>query len=370
MNSNNFGDDILFLKEKIEVIVLTNSNETSSVAISPELQARVLTSSSNGNLGKSYGWLNYDLIDVKNWQPHINAFGGEDRFWLAPEAGQFSIYFKPGDAFEFKNWQTPECIDSERFDLVSIEKTKAVFKKLMQVTNYQNINFKVLINRTIDLFEISEIENNLNISIPKDLKVVGFQSENNLTNKSEDWKFNSGLLSIWILGMFNSSPQTTALIPTSSPKEINTKYFGAIKDEKIKLEKDYVALTVDGLEKYKIGVLPKDAKNVFGSYDKDNNILTIVKYSLKKDGIYLNSLWKNQQNPYLGDVINVYNDGPNDDGSILGPYFELESSSDSKELRQEETISHVHQTYHFEGTKTALNEISKSVLNIDLNQLQ
>ena len=116
--------------------------------------------------------------------------------------------------------------------------------------------------------------------------------------------------------------------------------------------------------------MPNHAKNVFGSFDAKNNILTIVKYSLKADGVYLNSLWRNQQNPFIGDAINVYNDGPNDDGSILGPYYELESSSNAKELNKNESIFHLHQTFHFEGSKEELNKISKQVLQIDINQLK
>ena len=95
MVENNFAEDLKFLKENSEIIELTDHKTKASIIISAEHQARVLTSSSNSLHGKSYGWINYKLIKSKEWQPHIQAFGGEDRFWLAPEAGQYSIYFKP-----------------------------------------------------------------------------------------------------------------------------------------------------------------------------------------------------------------------------------------------------------------------------------
>ena len=33
------------------------------------------------------------------------------RFWLGPEGGQYSLYFKPGDPFDLAHWQVPEPID-------------------------------------------------------------------------------------------------------------------------------------------------------------------------------------------------------------------------------------------------------------------
>jgi hypothetical protein len=74
-----------------------------------------MTSTADGGQGNSYGWINYGLIKSGEHQPHMNAFGGEERFWLSPEGGQFSIYFKKGKSFDFENWQTPAIIDTVSF---------------------------------------------------------------------------------------------------------------------------------------------------------------------------------------------------------------------------------------------------------------
>ena len=42
---------------------------------------------------------------------------------------------------------------------------------------------------------------------------------------------------------------------------------------------------------------------------------------------YVNSLWEIQDEPFRGDVVNSYNDGKLEDGTQLGPFYELESSS-------------------------------------------
>src|SRR5262245_24033669 len=91
-----FHDDIAFLKAHTELIVLSNRMGSAQVAVTPAWQGRVMTSTAEGDAGTSFGWINRDLIASGKLQPHINVFGGEDRFWLGPEGGQFSIFFTKG----------------------------------------------------------------------------------------------------------------------------------------------------------------------------------------------------------------------------------------------------------------------------------
>ena len=90
----NFGSDIAFLKEHTDVFVLESPDSEGRVAVIPGMQARVMTRSAEGDKGDSFGWINRELIPKKEKQDHINVFGGEDRFWLGPEGGQYSIFFK------------------------------------------------------------------------------------------------------------------------------------------------------------------------------------------------------------------------------------------------------------------------------------
>ncbi len=101
----------------------------------------------------------------------------------------------------------------------------------------------------------------------------------------------------------------------------------------------------------------------------DKQMLTIVSYTFEEDNTYVNSVWRSQKNPYQGDVIDSYNDGPLENGEQLDPFYKLESSSGVKELKPGESINHVHKTYHFEGKLLTLNEISKQLLGKYLNYL-
>jgi len=362
-----FGADLAFLEQHKGVILLHSADSSAQVAIIPDYQGRVMTSTSQGMEGKSYGWLNRELIEAGEVQPQINAFGGEDRFWLGPEGGQYSIFFAPKSEFTFENWQTPPPLDTEPFQTVHKSSTEAVFQRQFTIQNYQGFTFNLKVDRTVRLLGNAQISQNLGIDLPEEIKAVGFESENTLTNQGEaGWSKEKGLLSIWILGMFNASPQTSVIIPYRNGPRVNAAYFGEVGEDRLKIMDDVMLFKGDAAYRSKIGLPPQSAVEVLGSYDADAGVLTLVKYSFSGEEDYVNSLWEYQEQPFSGDVVNAYNDGPNESGSQLGNFYELESSSSARALKSGESITHTHQTYHFEGSTAALNEIAQSVLGIGL----
>jgi len=114
-----FGDDLAFLKKYTDVIVLSDKAGAAKVALVPAWQGRVMTSTAEGDRGQSFGWINRELIASGKLQKHMNAFGGEDRFWMGPEGGQFSIFFEKGKQFVFDDWFTPAIFDTEPFKVIS-----------------------------------------------------------------------------------------------------------------------------------------------------------------------------------------------------------------------------------------------------------
>ena len=79
MAKNTFGDDLKFLKKHTEVVILSDASGNSQVAVLPEMQGRVMTSSAEGSDGLSFGWINRELVSSGEFVEHINVFGGEDR---------------------------------------------------------------------------------------------------------------------------------------------------------------------------------------------------------------------------------------------------------------------------------------------------
>ena len=51
--------------------------------------------------------------------PHFNNLGAEERLWLCPEGGPFSLWFKPGAKQVLKNWFTPPALNEGAWKVVS-----------------------------------------------------------------------------------------------------------------------------------------------------------------------------------------------------------------------------------------------------------
>ena len=128
-----FGYDLNFLKQHDSVIVLESGS--SRVIVSPKYQGKVFTSTAGGDSGRSFGWVHYKAFGGTP-DAHMNAYGGEDRLWLGPEGGKFSLFFPPGAKMEFANWKTPAAFDTEPWDVVAHTANAVDLRKDMQLVNY------------------------------------------------------------------------------------------------------------------------------------------------------------------------------------------------------------------------------------------
>lgn len=377
-DAGSFEDDVAFLRRFIDILVLGDSAGGGKIAVSPALQARVMTSSADGDAGTSFGWINKDLFESRDTSAHINAFGGEERFWLGPEGGQFSIFFKKGDEFTLDNWFTPRLIDLEPFDVISSSPDKASFRKIAELQNYSGTLFKIKIDREVSVLSNAVARQELGIDSGSDLKMVAFRTANILNNiGSADWSKETGVLSIWLLGMFNPSPNTTIVIPYNTGSEealgpvVNDTYFGKVPPERLKIGPVCVYFSGDGKYRSKIGLSPLRAKDILGSYDSGTHTLTIVKYNKPATTDYVNSSWEIQDRPFKGDVINSYNDGPPSPGAKpMGPFYELESSSPAVELKVGESLTHIQTTFHFQGDEKSIDNLATKLLGVSLDQIK
>ena len=353
------------------VVVLTDGN--AKVAVCPALQGRVMTSTSGGDGGASYGWINRDLIASREVHEHINAFGGEDRLWLGPEGGQFSKFFAPKATFDLAHWFTPAPFDTESFDLFGKSTQGVSLNKEFQLTNYSGTKFKVRIERDVRILPASDIWKDLQLDPVAGLGVVGFESINRLINTgSEPWKKETGLLSLWCLGMFNASPAATIIVPIKAGpdlelgKPVTSDYFGQIPPDRLHVKDNAIYFQADAKYRSKIGVSPMRAKPILGSFDAERHVLTLVQFTPPESNAdYVNSAWKIQEHPYAGDVVNCYNDGPPPTGGKqLGHFFELETSSPAAALESGASIVHLHRTIHLQGSDIQLDKVARATLGM------
>jgi uncharacterized protein DUF6786 len=373
-----FASDVAFLRQHTDVVLLADPAREAQVAVAPGYQGRVMTSTTGGSDAPSFGWLGRAAIGSRQRQPHMNVFGGEDRFWLGPEGGQYSLYFKPGDRFDLDHWQVPEAFDWGAWEIASQSASDVRFQKHMSMRNYSGTQVEIDVDRTVRLLTGADVTAQLGESPGSAVRTVAFESSNSVTNAGgAQWQPESGLVSVWILGMFTPSPETTIALPfTDGPETalgpvVNDAYFGKVPGDRLIVKRSVIFFRGDGQYRSKIGLSPSRALSVAGSYDASRHVLTLVQYT-RPAGTpgYVNSMWEIQREPYKGDVINSYNDGPPAPGKPpLGPFYELESSSPALTLAPGERYTHVHRTFHLAGPDAELDRIARATLKIGLADL-
>ena len=370
-----YGFNKSFLKKFTTVVEL--KNDKSALIVAPNWQGRVMTSTSEGDGGFSFGWVNNKLIASGKLTAHINAFGGEERLWLGPEGGQYSIFFSKGKEFTFDNWQTPSFIDTKPFAITLQSDTSVALECEEIIENYSGTVFSLSIQRKITLLSNIEILNKTGIDI-SGVNCVAYSSSNVLINKGRnDWEKEGGLLSIWMLGMYIPSDSVVVVIPFREGDEktmgvkVNDNYFGKIPESRLKIIGNHVFFRADGKSRGKIGIPPLRAAGLMGSYDSENNILTLL-LCKQPDNIkdYVNSAWEIQKDPYSGDALNSYNDGKLEDGSQMGPFYELETSSPAAALSSGKSLTHSQVTLHLTGKKELLDKIALRTLGVSLKEIK
>jgi len=373
-----FGYDLNYLSQKDDsLIVLSGDEGKSQIIVSAKYQAKVFTSTADGLNGTSTGFVNYKFFNAGKTDEHMNGFGSENRFWLGPEGGKYSVYFPKDSTQVYDNWHTPKPFDIEPWTVASAGKKTVALKKEMQVTNYLGTQLKLSVNRTISLIDESAIASGLSIQPNPNVKAVAYTTDNTISNLNDfEWTKETGTICIWMLDMFNPAPRAVTFIPFNQGDEselgkiVTSNYFGEIPSDRLKVTDRMIYLKTDGKYRSKIGLNAKRTQAIAGNYDPDSKRLTIMTFEVDKNATYLSQEWNPKKDPLKGDAMNAYNDGPLDDGSIMGPFLELESVSPAAFLKPQQSLSHRHTVYHFIGEENDLNPIVEKLFGISINDIK
>lgn len=375
-----------YLVRHTKVLELTDE-QGARVLICPEWQGRVMTSTCGGPEGLSFGFINSAFIDAGQPNAHFNNYGGEDRFWLSPEGGQFSLWFAQGAEQNLDNWFTPPALNEGAWRVIS--RPNDPFYRMtrrMNPVNASGTRFELDVIRDVrllsgeDLTQLFGQEAAAQLKQPA-VKVVGYETVNRVINLGPQWTRDGGLMSIWILGMFNAGPQTVVIVPYRPGDEselgpiVKSDYFGPIPPERLKILPEAILFLGDGNYRSKIGTSQRRARNVAGSIDFVHGVLTLVHFTMPDDPTahpYMNNMWElPQAEPYVGDVANSYNDGPaGPDKPGLGPFYEIESLSPAAALPTGGRLEHRHRTVHVQGDYAVLRAVAKEVLGVDLDTVR
>ena len=235
-----------FLARHTTVRELTNG-QGARLAICPEWQGRVMTSTCDGPEGLSFGFLHREFIEAGQSDPHFNNFGGEDRFWLSPEGGPFSLWFKPGDPQNLDHWFTPPALNEGAWTVVSAANDPVIrMTRHMQLGNASGTRLDLMVTRDIRLLEGNDLREYFGqpaatILGRPGVKLVAYETSHTVVNQGPAMTKAGGLVSIWMLGMFNSGPRTAIMVPyrPGSAEErgpvVKSDYFGPVPAERLKI---------------------------------------------------------------------------------------------------------------------------------------
>ena len=378
---NNFGEDLAFIKRFFSTQVLSNSDGATLFCVA-ELQGRTMTTSTNGEQGNSLGYINYAAVERGLVDPQINLVGGEDRIWISPEGGQYSVFFEPGsEKMDFASWRTPPCIDSEAFELIDTQSDSLTYQKMSSVTNMSGFTFDFCLERKVTLLNREKVVADLEIDVPESVGLVGYVADNKITNTSDTpWVQETGLIGLWAICMNPPAPNAVLMVPFKKGDEkdlgqiVTADYFGKLSGDRLKVDEDLglVFLRGDGDFRSKLGISFARACSRLGSWTPETGVLAVVDFNLPESAPagYTNNLWVHQDNPFEGDVINAYNDGPNDSGGKLGGFFELETISPALPLKKDESYTHTTRIVRFEGARDQLDQMAQTLFGANLTQIE
>jgi len=152
-NAMSYAEARDFLAKHTKLIELSN-DAGARVAIAPEWQGRVMTSTCGGDGGPSFGFVNFDYIKEGKIDLHMNAYGAEERLWFCPEGGPYSLWFKPGVEQVMKNWFTPPAFNEGGWKVTTEPKAgdqRVVMSVNMKFGNASATDFDIDVKRQVNL---------------------------------------------------------------------------------------------------------------------------------------------------------------------------------------------------------------------------
>ena len=377
-----FGQDLSFFSQYgVETLILSQGD--SVVAVSPALQARVMTSSYGGSKGPSLGWINRVQLAFKKLDARKVQIGGEDRFWVGPQGGDFSIFFEDGALRSEENWKIPAFMSSEPWSLVGRNSHRAKFEKTAEFENAKGTKFRIKAEREISVLNRKHVSDVLGIEIPESVDMVAFQSFNKLTNLGEKpWTPDGGMLNISVQSCFNANRKTCAFVPyrPGDPSElgdiVRDNFFqtsgAGNSDGGLTVDPSFIKYRTDGKSLGAIGISALRSEGIALGFDEANSLLTVIIYIKPADRrAYLPSSWRRASGAFDGDAISVFNNGPAAGSNAPGAaYYEISTYSPALSLDAGKSQFHLQRTFHFHGSEYDLGLISYKLAGISIGQLR
>lgn len=373
-----FSDVVKLLEDSgNDAYVLEGRREGKQALVCPSLAGRVMGTTYDGGQGDFGGFI--DARAFKEGMKDIwDNWGGEERYWLCPEGGQFGLMFG-GRQDCFDNYTVQDGINNQKYELIDLSKTGAslTMRASFELVNATGTKFHVgCVRRTTVLDDCPYV-----VGAGPEIDFVGFQSESTVTNLGDNsWTRETGCLAHWHLGQFLPGPRVIVIIPFRQGEiadpPIREDYFrdfcidGRMPANRYWRKDGFALFKADGKVRTKIGQNRSRATGILGSYDLESSEMVLMEYDLYPNLEYAASYWYEQAEPYNGDCISFSAEGPGAPGEPDGRCYELESMSPAMLLAPGQSFTFRTRTMHVKGPRIALAGICRKHLGPEISTLE
>lgn len=357
-------------------IILSSSRGAGAVLVAPDLVGRVLCSTFDRHTGTVNGWVNESAISRGKTDPVFNNFGGEERFWFAPEGGPFGLMFGHKES-RFENYGVQPGMSTLEYQILENNPASVQLEANVSLENALGTRFDLRVERRISLIDSCPYT----LGVPGRIETVSFQTENTVTNVGAEWTKAGGTVAIWCLGQFLEHPRLTVIVPVrrtadseASPATVD-EYFkdfciGGVFPSMRRVDwGGCVLLKADGAVRGKVGTQRGRATGRLGSYDPDALHLIIVDHDFYPELEYASGYWRHYENAFDGDALSVYIDGPERTGEPKGVSYELETMSPALFLSGGQSFTYRNRTFHLRGDRESVERICTRFLGSDMGQI-
>lgn len=357
--------------------VLTGRNNQSVVLVAPNLAGRVMATSFDGEQGEINGFV--DARAFKEGMRDIwDNWGGEERYWLGPEGGQFGLMFQ-GKKNCFANYSVPPGFNKQEY--IVTEHAGSGNSLTMQASftlrNAAGTHFSLACTRRITALD----ECPYAVGAGSAVESVGFESASSIVNMGPNaWTKETGCLAHWHLGQFLPGPRVIAIIPfrqgAIADPPVREDYFrdfcigGKMPPERYWIRDGFVLFRADGKCRTKIGQNRSRATGLLGSYNLETDEIILLEYDFYPNLEYAASYWYEQPEPFHGDCISFSAEGPDEEGGPDGRCYELEAMSPALLLAPDQCFTFRTRTMHIRGPRAAMAAICRRHLGPEISTLE
>jgi len=325
-----YHDALNYLTQKTSVIELCNQLG-GRVAVCPEWNGRVLTSTCDGLEGESFGWVNVQAIDAECFED----FGGEDHWTLSPIVHSFAVEL--------------------------IKENKAVLQRTLQTADANGVAVEFQLSRSISLLNRQTIgalfgDDVANALEQEDVSVVGFRTENTVSSSEK------ACVAGRLRGMFNASPNSVVILTTppenflSEQPSIDVDYLGGAPHGRIRHLPQALLIRADGRGQCQITMPFPDSPPIFGALELRLGTLTLWTFDLPNDS--------------EEDAIRIYNSGRSRTSTLdWAAYYEINCFSAAQELLSEDSRTYCQSILHLNANNDVLDGLVRNIFDVSLEEI-